>query len=154
MNSAKKISFLLRNLQVYGVVFLGCTYLAISQDSLIADSNKVPSTFQSTTNQNKINYQEQLVNFYKADSITPLYSTEGFFPTLFHDFGEQAAAPFHFRARQWLITGVSIGITATLIHFDGEIDEWARVQKQEHHWINKSSPFITKFGDNSLIPGY
>jgi len=130
MNYAKKISCLLRNLLVYRVVFLSSTYLSFSQNIQVQDSAKALSAFLSTTNQSKIGYQKQLVNFYKTDSIIPLHSTEGFFPSLIYDLGEQADAPFHFTTRQWLITGVSIGITATLIHFDGEIDEWARVQKQ------------------------
>ena len=44
------------------------------------------------------------------------------------------------------MTGAAIGITATLIHVDNRIDEWARVQKSEHKWVNKSSPVITMFG--------
>jgi len=35
-----------------------------------------------------------------------------------------------------------------IIPFDGKIDEWARVQKQDHKWVNKSSPVITNFGGN------
>jgi membrane-associated phospholipid phosphatase len=46
------------------------------------------------------------------------------------------------------MTGAAVGITAALFHFDGEIDEWARVQKQDHKWVNKSSPVITMFGGN------
>ena len=46
------------------------------------------------------------------------------------------------------MTGAAMGITAALIHVDNEIDDWARVQKQKHNWVNKSSPFITEFGSN------
>jgi hypothetical protein len=35
-----------------------------------------------------------------------------------------------------------------LIFADEGIDEWARVQKQKHQWVNKSSPFISEFGSN------
>jgi membrane-associated phospholipid phosphatase len=45
-----------------------------------------------------------------------------------------------------VITGVAAGITATLLHFDNDIDKWATVQKQKHQWVNKSSPVITMFG--------
>jgi membrane-associated phospholipid phosphatase len=45
-----------------------------------------------------------------------------------------------------LITGVAIGATVVLLHFDNDIDKWATVQKQKHEWVNKSSPVITQFG--------
>lgn len=87
-------------------------------------------------------------NFYKTDSIFSFRSPKGYFPSLLHNFGEQATAPLHFKKKEWIITGASIGITAALFHFDGDIDNWARVQKQKHNWVNISSPFITEFGSN------
>ena len=35
-----------------------------------------------------------------------------------------------------------------MIFADEDIDELARTQKQQHLWVNKSSPFITKFGSH------
>jgi membrane-associated phospholipid phosphatase len=46
------------------------------------------------------------------------------------------------------MTGAAIGITSSLILIDNDIDEWARVQKQKHSWVNKSSPIITQLGGN------
>lgn len=66
---------------------------------------------------------------------------------MFNNVEEQATAPFKFKKKEWLITGATIGITATLLHFDNDIDKWATVQKQKHNWVNKSSPVITQFGD-------
>ena len=84
--------------------------------------------------------------FLRSDSVFSFRSTKGYVPSLLTNFAEQASAPFHFSKRQWLITGASVGITAALLHFDNNIDVWARVQKQKHAWVNKSSPVITNFG--------
>jgi membrane-associated phospholipid phosphatase len=97
------------------------------------------------------------VNFYKSDSIFSFRSQKGFFPSLLVDFEEQFVAPFKMNSKQLIMTGAAIGITAALIGFDDEIDEWARVQKQDHKWVNKTSPVVTNFGGNwgvySVIAG-
>lgn len=85
-------------------------------------------------------------NFYRDDSIFSFQSHKGYLPSLLSNFGEQASAPFRFKKRQWLITGAAVGVTAVFIHFDNDIDLWARVQKQKHGWVNKASPVITNFG--------
>ena len=96
-------------------------------------------------------------NFYKTDSIFSFRSQKGYFPSLLADFEEQAVAPFKMNSKQLIMTGAAICITASLIHFDDEIDEWARVQKQDHKWVSKTSPVITNFGGNwgvySVIAG-
>jgi membrane-associated phospholipid phosphatase len=84
--------------------------------------------------------------FLRSDSVFSFRSGKGYVPSLLTNFAEQASAPFHFNKRQWLITGASVGITAIILHFDNNIDVWARVQKQKHGWVNKSSPVITNFG--------
>ncbi len=90
-------------------------------------------------------------NFYQTDSIFSFRSQKGYFPSLIHNFGEQATAPFHFKAKQWIITGAAAGITAGLIIIDNDIDDWVTVQKDRHKWVNKASPFITEFGSNAGI---
>lgn len=57
-------------------------------------------------------------------------------------------APFHFKAKQWIYTGVAAGIATMLIFADEDIDKLARTQKQKYQWVNKSSPFITEFGSH------
>jgi membrane-associated phospholipid phosphatase len=99
-------------------------------------------------NQNKNYNQKQTVNFYKSDSIFSFRSQKGYFPSLLKDFEMQMTSPFKLKAKQWLFTAAAVGITVALFNVDGEIDEWARVQKQKHSWINKSSPVITNFGGN------
>jgi membrane-associated phospholipid phosphatase len=148
MFTAKKNLCLSSNLIAYGVVFLACSGIAYSQNLQVVDSVNSKSVFSSKTNQNRISYQKPSDNFYISDSIFSFRSPKGYFPSLLHNFGEQAFAPFHFKTKQWLITGAAIGITAALIHVDNEIDDWARTQKQKHNWINKSSPVITEFGGN------
>jgi membrane-associated phospholipid phosphatase len=112
----------------------------------VDSENKIPAFFLNT-NQRKISIQKPSEGFYKTDSIFSFRSSKGYFPSLIHNFGEQATAPLRFKTKDWLITGATAGITTALIIADNDIDEWARVQKQNHEWVNKSSPFITKFGD-------
>ena len=119
-----------------------------SQSLEDAYSIKLKSDPQSGLHQNKINHQKKPAGFYRTDSIFSFRSQKGYFPSLIHNIGEQAAAPFHFKTKQWLYTGAAAGITTALIFADEDIDEWARTQKQKHHWVNVSSPFISEFGSN------
>lgn len=89
------------------------------------------------------------INFYRTDSIFSFRSQKGYFPSLIHNFGEQATAPFHFNANQWLIAGAAAGTTAGLVIVDNDIDDWATVQKDKHKWVNTTSPVITQFGSNA-----
>jgi len=143
----KKISCLLRKMVMCGLVVLSCNCIVYSANLQIADSVNIQTVFYSVRNQNKINYQKPSGSFYRTDSIFSFRSAKGYFPSLLHNFTEQATAPFKFKTKEWLITGAAAGITAGLIIVDEDVDRWARVQKQNHNWINKSSPFITKFGD-------
>jgi membrane-associated phospholipid phosphatase len=143
----KRISYLLSKLAMCGLVFPGCNCIVYSANLHSSDSINIHSVFYSKTNQRKIDYQKSSDNFYRTDSILSFRSPKGYFPSLFHNFAEQATAPFKFKTKEWLLTGAAVGITAALIIVDEDVDDWARVQKQNHNWINKSSPFITKFGD-------
>ena len=126
-------------------VFEGTIY---SADRSVDYSINVLTPIFPKTYDDTLSNQKTPVNFYKTDSIFSFRSKKGYFPSLIHNIGEQAAAPFHFTTKQWIYTGVAAGITTALIFADENIDEWARVQKQEHRWVNKSSPFISEFGSN------
>ena len=130
------------------VLFLVICNQVYSQNLQVVDSVGSKQATYSTQNKDNTGNKKSADNFYKTDSIFSLRSPKGYFPSLLHNFGEQATAPLHFKKKEWIITASSIGITAALIHFDGDIDEWARVQKQKHNWVNISSPFISEFGSN------
>lgn len=49
------------------------------------------------------------VNFCRTDSIFSFRSRKGCLPSPIHNSCEQAAAPFHFNAKQWLITSSLLG---------------------------------------------
>ena len=138
MPADKKTSPYFSILMVQSVIFFSCSIHAYPQNLQNIDS--------VNTAQNKVNYQKSSANFYKTDSIFSFRSQKGYIPSLFSNFERQLTAPFKFTARDWIITGAAVGLTATLLHFDNDIDKWARVQKQEHGWVNKSSPVITQFG--------
>jgi len=138
----KKLSYILINLIFYWLVSLQYNGSAYAADFQQPDSVN-PAHSNSQQYQSK---QEAEVNFYKRDSVFSFRSPKGYFPSLVHNFGEQATAPFRFTTKQWLISGAAAGITAVLIHYDNNIDEWARVQKNRHNWVNVSSPVITRFG--------
>lgn len=141
-----KISYLFINFVVLFVIFIFYSIIAYPQKPEDKGFFNTIDDTVSKPNQNIINYQKPLTGFYKTDSIFSFQSKKGYIPSLLYDFGEQVTAPFRFNTKQWLITGATVGITITLLHFDNEIDKWARVQKQQHGWINKSSPVITQFG--------
>jgi membrane-associated phospholipid phosphatase len=146
MSLTKRISCLFSNLIVRVIVFFSCSVIAYPQKLQSIDTLNSKDTFCSKTDHIKISYQKPSTSFYKTDSIFSFQSQKGYIPSLYNNFGEQIIAPFKFKTKQWLITGAAIGITATLLHFDNDIDKWARVQKQKHNWVNKSSPIITQFG--------
>jgi membrane-associated phospholipid phosphatase len=142
----KKLSYILINLFFFWLVSLqynGSVYAANLQ---LPDSvNLSPANSQNLQKQYQPK-QEPEVNFYKHDSIFSFRSPKGYFPSLAHNFAEQSTAPFRFTSKDWILTGAAVGITAVLIHYDNNIDEWARVQKTKHNWVNKTSPVITRFG--------
>src|SRR5450759_205009 len=148
MRVMKRILYLLSNLIEYGAVFFASGVIVYSQKFQSPDSVNPKVAFSSKTNQNKISYQKPSASFYKTDSIFSFQSQKGYIPSLYNNFGEQLTAPFKFKTKQWLIFGAAVGITATFLHFDNNIDKWARVQKQQHGWVNKSSPVITQFGSS------
>ncbi len=123
----------MKRIFVYFFLILPCTELSANNDFFHPDSTV-------------FNQEHNSPCFLRTDSVFSFRSPKGYIPSLLGNFAEQASAPFHFKGKQWLITGASIGITAVLIHFDNDIDVWARVQKQKHEWVNLSSPVITNFG--------
>jgi membrane-associated phospholipid phosphatase len=139
-------SCLLINLISLFLVFRTYNVAAYSQNLHATDSINANPGFLINVNQNNSKPQKPSASFYKTDSVFSFQSDKGYIPSLLKNFGEQVTAPFNFTKRQWLITGAAIGISATLIHFDNDIDKWATVQKQQHSWVNKSSPVITQFG--------
>jgi membrane-associated phospholipid phosphatase len=142
----KKVLRILINLILCGLLPVTNNGIVFSANSQVLDSANVQYKYLEKPNQNDSLYHKSTNNFYKTDSIFSFRSSKGYFPSLLKDFEEQITAPFKQSAKQWIMTGAAIGITAALIHVDGEIDEWARAQKTEHKWVNKSSPVITNFG--------
>lgn len=141
-----KLSSIIKSVVIYGFIILVCNDPVCSANTYIADSLNIPPEIFLKAGQKIILYQESSGSFYKTDDMFSFNSSKGYFPSLLHNISEQATAPFRMNARQWFVTGSAIGITAALMHFDNDIDKWARVQKQDHIWVNKSSPVITKFG--------
>jgi membrane-associated phospholipid phosphatase len=129
-----------------GIVSFNSTNIVLPQYLQITDSLNSKSEFSLRTDYNSISKQKQSENFYKTDSIFSFRSQKGYVPSFFHNLGEQATAPFHFKTKEWLITGAAIGITSALILADNNIDDWATNQKENLNWVNKSSPVITRFG--------
>lgn len=144
----KKISLLLKKLIIFGVVSLLYPGISYSAGLKVSDSIYSKFEFSSDSIQIRTSNLNPSLSFYKSDSIFSFRSQKGYFPALLTDFEVQIVSPFKLSAKQWLITGAAVGISAALIHFDGDIDKWARVQKQDHKWVNKTSPVITKFGGN------
>ncbi|HKJ82170.1 MAG TPA: phosphatase PAP2 family protein, partial [Ignavibacteriaceae bacterium] len=136
---------------VIGLIFLAGRNVTYPQNSQVVDSGNSLKIQSNEINYTKISTPPKLGSYYLTDSIFSFRSPKGYFPSLLHNFGEQATAPLHFKTKQWLMTGAVVGITAALVHFDNDIDDWARFQKQNHNWVNKTSPFITSFGSNTGI---
>jgi len=148
MNSSKTISVLFSYTFHFVMILFVLEGTIYSADRSVDYSINVLTPIFPKTYDDTLSNQKTPVNFYKTDSIFSFRSKKGYFPSLIHNIGEQAAAPFHFTTKQWIYTGVAAGITTALIFADENIDEWARTQKQKHQWVNKSSPFISEFGSN------
>ena len=144
----KEIAGILRTFVLCVLVSPGISCLGYSSDLQISGSFNIQCDSYSKICLSKINYPEPSHNFYKTDSIFSFRSPKGYFPSLLYNFRHQATSPLRFKSKEWIITGAAIGITAALITFDNNIDEWAKVQKQKHNWVNKSSPVISRFGSN------
>ena len=94
-------------LMVQSVFFFSCSIHAYPHSLQNIDSVK--------TAQNKVIYQKSFANFFKTDSIFSFRSQKGYIPSLFSNFERQLTAPFKFTARDWIITGAAVGLTATLV---------------------------------------
>ncbi len=121
---------------------------AYSGDVMAEDPTGIKTGPASGIQRNNSKSPDISESYYRADSLFSFASSKGYFPSILDNFAEQATAPLRFSAKDWILTGSAIGVTGILIHYDSDIDEWARVQKQKHGWINRSSPIITNFGAN------
>jgi membrane-associated phospholipid phosphatase len=148
MNSANTNLHFISNFSLHGIMIFISTSVICAQSISGSDSLKGSSEASLEIKMKKTEYQKSTSNFYLSDSIFSFRSPKGYFPSLVHNIGSQATAPLRFTAKKWIYTGVLAGITTALIFADEDIDEWARIQKQKHQWINKSSPVITDFGSN------
>lgn len=83
---------------------------------------------------------------FRQDSSFSFRSPKGFVPSLIHNFGEQAAAPFHMNGKQALMVAGGVAITTALFFADEEIDHYFKPLKEKHEWINRSSPVVTEIG--------
>jgi membrane-associated phospholipid phosphatase len=146
MPNAKKTLNFFNKLLINGLILVAFNNIACSQNLEGTDSESAPSALRSDTNLAKISIKKSSDNFYKTDSIFSFRSPKGYIPSLLYDFGDQVTAPFRFKTKQWLIAGAASGLTSALFFIDNDINGWARVQRQKHNWINKSSPVITQFG--------
>lgn len=120
--------------------------ISSGQIKTLTDSTKYISEFSTPADTNKKFDRKSSDNFYKTDSIFSFRSQKGYFPSLAYNFGEQLTSPLRFTAKEWIITGAAVGITIVLVNVDGDIDEWARVQKNKYKWVDVSSPNVTQIG--------
>lgn len=95
--------------------------------------------------------QSARLSAFEGDSLFSFKSRKGYFPSLIHNFGAQASAPLRFNTNEWLMAYGVVYLTAGFIYFDRDIDDWAKVQKQNSGLVNGFSPFITEFGGNPAI---
>lgn len=84
---------------------------------------------------------------YKKDSLWSFRSRNGYLPMFIHNMGRQASSPLRMNENQALFLMGAAGLTAVLYHYDEDIDKKFRPLKDEHAWIDKSSPYITELGD-------
>ena len=82
------------------------------------------------------------------DSVFSFHSKRGFVPSLLHNFGEQATAPFHMNKKQAWTVGGALAITGALFFADEKIDGFFKPLKQKQRWIDYSSTHVTEFGGN------
>jgi membrane-associated phospholipid phosphatase len=145
LSGIRKILFIVGNLAVWALFSFHFAGMAFSANDKIGGNVNIQPKISSENSESNFN-QKPAADYFQSDTIQYFNSSKGYFSGLLHNFGEQATAPFHFKAREWIITGAAVGITAALISVDGEIDSWARVQKQQHPWVAQSSPVITSLG--------
>ncbi|MCX6291780.1 MAG: phosphatase PAP2 family protein [Bacteroidetes bacterium] len=84
--------------------------------------------------------------FLSGDSVLSFRSPKGFIPSLLHDFGEQASAPFKMNSKQVLMVAGGVAVTGALFFADENIDRFFKPLKDKQEWINQSSSQVTEFG--------
>ena len=84
---------------------------------------------------------------FKTDSLWSFRSKQGYFPMLWDNFKKQATSPLRMSEGQAFFLMGAAGLTASLYYFDNDIDQQFRPLKDEHPWIEKTSPHLTELGD-------
>ena len=100
-----QISIFFRNFIFPLLIVVISENVAYSQISSGVDSIKTKSEYSSEIKQNKSTDRKAPAGFYRTDSIFSFRSQKGYFPSLVHNMGVQAAAPFHFKGKEWIIYG-------------------------------------------------
>lgn len=93
----------------------------------------------------------------RADSLFSLKSQSGIIPFFLHNMRDQAVSPFHMNKKQMITTAGVIVITATLIHFDEDIDKVFRPLKDKNKFLREFTPYFTDLGDYygyALLAGF
>lgn len=111
MNSSKTTSFLLSYTFHFVTILFVYQGTIHSADRSVFYSLNVFTPISTKIYNDTLSDKKAPVNFYKTDSIFSFRSQKGYFPSLIHNIGEQAAAPFHFTPKQRNYTGVAAGIT-------------------------------------------
>ena len=122
MINSGTIKIFLMNLTQYLIIFFFFEGIIEAADNFPEDTINTHTESSVKSLHYKVIDQKVSSNFYKTDSIFSFHSKKGYFPSLIHNIGEQAVAPFHFTTKQWIYTGVAAGITTALIFADEDID--------------------------------
>lgn len=114
MSPAQKDSSAIKKFIISVSLFSVCTLAGFA--GYISTTYLQNSQFPDTVNTNTphVGSQNKSGTFFRTDSIFSLRSPKGYIPSLVHNLGEQAAAPVHFKTKQWIYTGVAAGITTAL----------------------------------------
>jgi len=136
-------------------LYLPRQYAGMSLNFLTAFAFLVPFSLSASglrIDQHELNDSlvtgSHLSNSYASDSIFSFHSRKGFVPSLVHNFGEQATAPFRMSSSQALMLGGGIFITGVLLFTDEQTDHFFKPLKDQYDWIHTSSPQVSELGAN------
>jgi len=85
---------------------------------------------------------------FTRDSVFSFRSKKGFVPSLIHNFGEQAVAPFKMNGKQALMVAGAVAITGALFFADENIDRFFKPLKDREQLVRTFSKPITDIGSS------
>ena len=101
----------------------------------------------TVTEQVEVKSDDDFWKLFKEDSLWSFRSRNGYLPMFLQNMKSQLTSPSRITEGQVFFLIAAAGLTTSLYNFDQEVDKKFKPLKDEHKWIEQTSPHLTELGD-------